>query len=120
MAGVETSEENDSSEELVPKKNCTSEIWQYFGFKREDVSQMQVLCKSCRKIVVTSRENKTNMPSNNKEVIQTTIDQSFASVTPYGITSKCHKELTEAITCFLAKDIMPVNTMSKKKLCESN
>ncbi len=37
-AGVETSEENDSSEELVPKKKCTSEIWQYFGFKRRRVA----------------------------------------------------------------------------------
>ncbi len=63
MAGVETSEENDSSEELVPKNKCTSEIWQYFGFKREDVSQMQVLCKSCRKTVVTSRGNATNLHS---------------------------------------------------------
>ncbi len=28
MSGVETSEENDSSEKLVPKKKCMSEIWQ--------------------------------------------------------------------------------------------
>ncbi len=28
---------------------------------REDVSQMQVLCKSCRKTVVTSRGNATNL-----------------------------------------------------------
>jgi len=56
MAG---SKENDNSEELVPKKKCTSEIWQYFGFKREDMSQMQVQCKSCRKIVATSRGNTT-------------------------------------------------------------
>ncbi len=142
MAGVETSEENDSSEELVPKKNCTSEIWQYFGFKREDASQMQVLCKSCRKTVVTSRGNTTNLhshlehnhreiyedfqkckakstktanekPSNNKGVVQTTIDQSFTNATPYGKTSKRHKELTDAITRFLAKDMMPVKTVSK-------
>ncbi len=143
MAGVETSEENDSSEELVPKKNGTSEIWQYFGFKREDVSQMQVLCKSCRKTVVTSRGNTTNLhshlehnhrelyedfrkckakstktanekPSNNKGVVQTTIDQSFTNATLYGKTSKRHKELTDAITRFLAKDMMPVNTVSKE------
>ncbi len=63
MAGVETSDENDSSEELVPKKKCTSEIWQYFGFNREDVSQMQVLCKSYQKTVVTSRGNTTNLHS---------------------------------------------------------
>ncbi len=143
IAGVtlETSEENDSSEELVPKKKCTSEIWQYFGFKREDVSQMQILCKSCRKTVVTS--NTTNLhshlehnhrelfedfrkckaistktanekPSNNKGAIQTTIDQSFTNATSYGKTSKRHKELTDAVTRFLAKDMMPVNTVSKE------
>ncbi len=114
MAGVETSEENDSSEELVPKKKCTSEIWQYFGFKREDVSQMQVLCTST---VVTSRGNATNLhshlehnhrelfedfrkckaistktanekPSNKKGTVQTTIDQSFTNATSYGKTSQ--------------------------------
>ncbi len=134
---------NDSSEELVPKNKCTSEIWQYFGFKREDVSQMQVLCKSCRKTVVTSRGNATNLhshlehnhrelfedfrkckaistktanekPSNNKGAVQTTIDQSFTNATSYGKTSTRHKELTDAVTRFLAKDMMAVNTVSKE------
>ncbi len=129
MAGVETSEENNSSEELVPKKKCTSEIWQYFVFTREDVSQMQVLCKSCRKTVVTSRGNATNLhshlehnhrelfedfrkckaiatktanekPSNNKGAVQTTIDQSFTNATSYRKTLKRHKELTDAVTLF--------------------
>ncbi len=125
-----------ADEELVPKKKCTSEIWQYFGFDREEVSQMQVLCKSCRKTVVTSRGNTTNLrshlehnhrelfedfrkckaistktanekPSNNKGAVQTTIDQSFTNATSYGKTWKCHKELTDAVTRFLAKDMMP-------------
>ncbi len=47
-----------ADEELVPKKKCTSEIWQYFGFEREDVSQMQVRIthKSCRKLWLRREE----------------------------------------------------------------
>ncbi len=104
------------------------------------VSQMQVLCKSCWKTV---RGNATNLhshlehnhmelfedfrkckaistktanekPSNNKGAVQTTIDQSFTNATSNGKTSKRHKELTDAVTCFLAKDMMAVNTVSKE------
>ncbi|MBN3296944.1 ZBED1 protein, partial [Amia calva] len=81
---------------------------------------MQVLCKSCRKIVAMSRGNTTNLHShlehNHRELYedfkkfpQTTINQ-----TPYEKMSKRHKELTEAITRFLAKDMMPVNTVSRE------
>ncbi len=150
MAGVETSEENDSSEKLVPKKKCTSEIWQeriQIQEKRRVANAGTLLCKSCRKTVVnvTSRGNATNLhshlehkhmelfedfrkckaistktanekPSNNKGAVQTTIDQRFTNVTFYGKTSKRHKELTDAVTRFLAnvKDMMAVNTVSKE------
>ncbi len=61
--GSRDKRENYSSKELVPKKNCTSEIWQYFGLKKEDVSQIQVLCKSYWKTVVTSRGNTIHLHS---------------------------------------------------------
>ncbi len=106
------------------------------------VSQMQVLCKSCWKTV---RGNATNLhshlehnhmelfedfrkckaistktanekPSNNKGAVQTTIDQSFTNATSNGKTSKRHKELTDAVTCFLAKDMMLLTLWAKKAL----
>ncbi len=60
------------------------------------------------------------MPSNNKGVVQTTIYQSFASVKPYGKISKCHKELSEATTSFLAKERMPLYTVSKESFVINN
>ncbi len=67
MAGVETSEENDSSEKLVPKKKCTSEIWQ----ERIQIQEKRRVnkCRYCvsraEKTVVnvTSRGNATNLHS---------------------------------------------------------
>lgn len=40
--------------------------------------------------------------------------QSFAIGTPYEKTFKRYKEITEAITHFLAKDMMPLNTVSRE------
>lgn len=42
--GKETSKENvGDEEELRAKKNSTSVIWKYFGYKRDAVLQKQVL-----------------------------------------------------------------------------
>ncbi|XP_053298983.1 E3 SUMO-protein ligase ZBED1 [Pleuronectes platessa] len=135
----ENSEENVVDEDLVVKKNCTSAIWSYFGFRSDDVLQTQVLCKTCRTAVATSRGNTTNLhhhlQHNHKELheqfkasqttkpktlsssksktLQQSISQSFACVTPYEKTSKRHGEITEAITRYLAKDMMPINTVTK-------
>lgn len=43
------------------KRNSTSVIWKYFGFKREDTLQTQVLGKSFKKVVATSRGNASNL-----------------------------------------------------------
>ena len=48
-------------EDLVVKINSTYAIWTYFGFVRDDVLQTQVLCKTCRAVVVTSGGNTTNI-----------------------------------------------------------
>lgn len=36
-------------------------MWDYFGFKKEDAAQRQVLCKTCLANVVTSWSNITNL-----------------------------------------------------------
>ena len=59
--GGEKSHENVFNEDLVVKRNSTSAIWTYFGFRRDDVLQTQVLCKTCRAVVATSRGNTTNL-----------------------------------------------------------
>ncbi|CAI5677617.1 unnamed protein product [Oreochromis niloticus] len=124
------------------KKNSTSLIWRYFGFDKDDVLQTQVLCKTCRTLVATTRGNMTNLHHhlqyNHRELFEefqkdrasqtkvanvktksTAVQQpslypSFSSGTPYEKTSKRYKEITEAITHFLAKDMMPINTVSRE------
>lgn len=39
---------------------------------------------------------------------QTTLEQSFATVIPYETTSRRHREVTNAITYYLAKDMASI------------
>ncbi|XP_049909754.1 E3 SUMO-protein ligase ZBED1-like [Epinephelus moara] len=138
-AGEQSSENAD--ETLVPKRESTSAIWQYFGFKREDDLQTQVLCRTCRAVVATSRGNTTNLhhhllhhhqelheqfkasqskaqkSSSSKVTLpslqQQSIAQSFVSTTPYDKSSKRHTEITEAIIHYLAMDMMPIITVTR-------
>ena len=59
--GREKFDENMVDEDLVVKRNSTSAIQTYFGFRRDDVLQTKVLCKTCRAVVATSRGNTTNL-----------------------------------------------------------
>ena len=62
MAEVgEKSDENMVNEDLVVKGKSTSAIWTSFGFRRDNVLQTQVLCKTCQAVVATSRGNTTNL-----------------------------------------------------------
>ncbi|XP_060774450.1 E3 SUMO-protein ligase ZBED1-like [Neoarius graeffei] len=117
------------SGDLIPKKNSTSAIWQYFGFEASDEHQKQVLCKTCRAKVATSGGNTTNLyrhlkvhhanlheecmakkthetssSSESTSAKQTTITTCFASVTLYDRSSQ---------TNYITKDMVPVNTVTK-------
>ncbi len=74
------------------------------------------LFEDFRKCKAISTKTANEKPSNNKGAVQTTIDQRFTNATFYGKTSKRHKELTDAVTRFLAnvKDMMAINTVSKE------
>lgn len=39
--------------DLVPKRNSTSVVLEYFGFRRVDVSQSKAICKTCEMIIAT-------------------------------------------------------------------
>ncbi len=127
---------------LVAKKTSTSVIWRYFGFKITDTEQREVLCKICHIRVATSRGNTTNLYqhlkhhrekydecmtekaqlSNVKEtaegnkaqaVTRTKQKLSTDVFTPYDKSSPRYKEITDSITHCLAKDMMPIHTVSK-------
>ena len=135
--------EDVSEEELVPKRGGMSVVWEYFGFSRDDHAQSKVLCKECRAVVATVTGNTTNLyhhlKHNHKQlyeecsakksestvrsaschdaapgVKQKSIAQMFESVTPYDLGSRRHKEITDAITYYLAKDMVPFKTVSKE------
>lgn len=122
---------------LVSKRNGTSAVWEYFGFKKEDAAQHQVICNTCLANVATSRGNTTNLmqhlqkhhkalydsyiakkphtsvSSRPNTPRQGTLTEMFESVSPYERTSKRHVEITRAITEFIAKDMMPLHAVTK-------
>ncbi|KAL6465097.1 hypothetical protein MHYP_G00252300 [Metynnis hypsauchen] len=128
-------------DELVPKKNGTSCVWEHFGFRKTDISQKQVLCKTCRASVLTSRGNTTNLYQHLKKhhrqlydecmlkrsrdeslpraqlpgttARQTSVTQAFDRIAPYEKSSQRHREITDAIAKYLAKDMVPIYTVSK-------
>ncbi len=97
----EMSEEREKSTEmddLVAKRSASSIIWKYFGYRKDDVDQKQVLCRECRAVVATTRGNTTNsfdhLSRHHRALYdeckarsdcrpkQKTISDAFASVTP--------------------------------------
>ncbi|KAK0132989.1 hypothetical protein N1851_008372 [Merluccius polli] len=116
---------------LVPKHKSSSIIWRYFGFKQADVNQSEVLCRSCLTTIATKHGSTTNMfhhlkqhhraarrvygnerNTGNFSVIPK--EAQTNSVTPYESTSTRHKDITDAITYHIAKDMVPVYTVSKE------
>ena len=53
--------ENCAKEDMVPKRKATSVIWNYFGYKEDDIDQTGVLCRQCLASVATTRGNTTNL-----------------------------------------------------------
>lgn len=44
-----------SASDLVPKHKSSSIIWRYFGFRKDDVNQSDVLCRSCLTKIATKQ-----------------------------------------------------------------
>lgn len=126
--------------DLIPKKSRTSVLREYFGFETADMDQKRVLCKACRAKVAKSSSNTANLYQHLKNHHRhlhdecltkksgekssesdaqahwsklTTITASFASVTLYEKNSRRHQKITTAITHYIAKDMVSVNTVTK-------
>ncbi|XP_051816727.1 E3 SUMO-protein ligase ZBED1-like [Acanthochromis polyacanthus] len=116
---------------LQSKRKGSSIIWQYFGFKKEDDAQSEVIYRTCGAKVLTSKGNTTNLfqhlknhhktvydgcmakiPTRPKAPQQASLKVMFENVTPYERTSKRHREITQAIAEYLAKDMLPFNSVS--------
>lgn len=137
-----SAEERSSADDLVHKRKSTAYVWNYFGFRPSDALQRQVVCKTCRTSVSTSRGNTTNLyqhlqryhrkcydecmakkSAESDECTssqpprptskQTSIAQALESCTPYDKSSRRYGEITDAITRYLAKDMVPINAVTK-------
>ncbi|XP_073488853.1 E3 SUMO-protein ligase ZBED1-like [Aquarana catesbeiana] len=139
------SESDKNTNVFVPKRGAYSEVWAYFGFKPDDETQQTIYCKQCLAIVCAPKGNTTNLSNHLKrnhiqqyetlqknktaqsqstcnQTKQTSIEVTLFNATLYPTTSLRHKEITEAITFHLAKDMAPVTTVEKegfKKLIQT-
>ncbi|XP_077417784.1 E3 SUMO-protein ligase ZBED1 isoform X1 [Vanacampus margaritifer] len=133
--------ESQHETDLVPKRNSTSIVWTWFGFSPEDKAQTKVICKVCRDAVRTSDGNTTNLfnhvrrqhPNHyadsqtkrrsdtwqpeaaaSSKLTQPTVTQSVNKGTPYEKTSKRWREITEAVTYYLVKDMIPIKNVENE------
>ncbi len=129
-------------DEIVDKKGSTnSVIWEWFGYLKSDEAQIKTICKICRWFVKTKTGNTTNLfhhlkkyhpndhtesmkmradatPSTSRASIgavpkQKSIVSSFVAITPYEKCSKRSKDITRAVSFFLAKDMIPLSTVER-------
>jgi tRNA (cytidine32/guanosine34-2'-O)-methyltransferase len=127
-------------ETLVEKKGRTSSvIWRHFGFKSSDVEQKEIVCKVCHAVVSAPQGNTTNLfnhlkfshkvvydkvlteqktqksarPSTSTTAAtQSSIEDTLYNAAPYPTGSRRHREITEAVTFMLAKDMCPISTVN--------
>ena len=124
---------------LVSKKNCTSSLWEHFGFqpneKGEPANLDVAICKICRKSVQVKRGNTTNLrahlssyhPSIAARIAtqgsgaahhvgasrQLGVAEAFSRVGKYSRDSDRHKRLTGAVTRYLVEEMVPFSTVQK-------
>ncbi|XP_019858606.1 PREDICTED: zinc finger BED domain-containing protein 1-like [Amphimedon queenslandica] len=141
------SEERDGAEDiqdiastgLVSKRNTTSFVWQYFGFRPDDSGRPREedrpICKICSKIVISKGGNTSNLLSHirikhpeeyqrlkeekkvkekKKETGQNmTIVEALGKSSLYSRSSKKWQLITDTVTFCLAKDSLPLNLVEK-------
>lgn len=115
-------------------------VWAHFGFSVEDIEQKEVECKYCRKKVSVSSGNTTNLlnnlqhnhatqyeeyiaqkkretnrrPTTSASTKQLSLSQAFTNATQYAKDSKRWKEISDAITYYIVKDMAPITTVAHK------
>lgn len=133
------------SKELVPRRGSTSLVWRWFGFERNDVVQDNVICKICRKSVTVKQSSTTNLIhhlryNHSKEYeefeklrdsqqktstgrpkpqcAQQTLAESFRKRVPYERKSKRWQDVTNAVTKFIAREMLPMRLVESESFTE--
>ncbi|XP_036957921.1 E3 SUMO-protein ligase ZBED1-like [Acanthopagrus latus] len=134
-----------TSEDLVPRRGSTSLAWKWFGFEKTDVGQNTVICKICRKAIAVKQSSTTNLfhhlrTNHSKEYeeyeklrdsaaqdkpsrpavqhTQQTLAESFSRKVPYDRKSQRWQDITNAITKFIAKEMLPMQLVEGKSFIE--
>nr|XP_055030442.1 E3 SUMO-protein ligase ZBED1-like [Misgurnus anguillicaudatus] len=125
------------STNLVVKKGTNSPIWQYFGFRPNERGQprdtSEVVCRICGQVIRAKDAQTTNLhdhlrvhhpaqysslPVSSSRTTelrrnQPTLSEAFAKVTKYKRDSERWKQCTDAVTRYLAKEMVSFNTVEK-------
>ena len=125
--------------QLVSKKNTTAPVWRHFGFEQNrglPLDTNRPKCRVCYQEVPAKDCNMTNlyshiknrhqemhsqlllaMPKGKTSATKSTTQQTLTGVwentQAYPSSSREHKELTKAVTFFIAKDMFPISTVEK-------
>ncbi len=77
----------EAEEVLVVKRGATSTIWNWFGYRKSDAEQTTVICKICRKTVVTKSGNTSNFFPPSETQTQTGVRRKFEDTRGNGGTN---------------------------------
>ncbi|XP_022073035.2 E3 SUMO-protein ligase ZBED1-like [Acanthochromis polyacanthus] len=126
------------SRELIQKKGtANSIIWNWFGFDASDEQQTKPRCKVCLKAVAIGSSSTTNLfqhlknkhsaewekctrlrhddsSSSTPAKRQTTLPESITNCVPYDKNGARWKAITEAITSYIATDMLPIYSVEKR------
>ena len=115
----------ETGPELITKPGSKSVLWGFFGLEISSngdiVDKDRAVCRTCYRKVSSSCSSPLTM-SEKRPANQPSLPESFERVQKYERKGKRWKELTNAVTYFLAKDCQALYTVEKpgfKKLLDT-
>ena len=131
---------SDSDSNLVAKKGTTSYVWNFFGVKKDDKKEKDTaICRLCHKSILARGGNTSNLFSHlqnhhpkeyaavteakeskkkqaaerSEKTKQVTLPAAIERTQPYPSGSKRAQEITNALSHFIAKEMMPFNIVER-------
>ena len=136
---AESTDTEPVQENLVKKPKTTSPVWNYFSVKANNKGVPipneldRPICNLCSKCVMAKRSNTTNLFSHLEEhhpdiyveigpstsaarpkSKQPSLTKCLSRSKPYDASSKRAKDITHAVTVYLAKDMQPFYTVERE------
>ena len=130
-----------SDRNLVAKKGTTSYVWNFFGVKKDDEREKDTaICRLCFKSILARGGNTSNLtshlrnhhpkeyaavtkakeskkkkqtPEHSHKTKQVTLPAAIEQTRPYPSGSKRAQEITNALSHFIAKEMMPFNIVER-------